>query len=284
MQIIRNHHDFPRGSRGAAVALGNFDGVHQGHREVLSQARGIADGLAAPLAVLVFEPHPRVFFRPETDPFRLTLLPEKARQLDAAGVDILLAFEFNQQMADTGAEEFVTDLLLNDLGIRHLIVGEDFRFGKDRAGDTNLLQMLAQREGFGVSLVTPFVVDGQVCSSSRVRACLRDGKPDQAAHLLGHWWAIEGPVLKGDQRGRQLGFPTANLSLQDHVEPKFGVYAVRIEIEADDGQVHSRHDGVANIGRRPTFDKQDVTLEVNIFDFSENIYGRIIRVDRKRHV
>lgn len=278
MQIVRDHHNIPRESRGAALALGNFDGVHRGHREVLQQAKSIADGLKAPLAVLVFEPHPRVFFRPETAPFRLTLLPEKARQLETAGVVSLMAFEFNQHMADTGAEEFVTELLLGELEIKHLVVGEGFRFGKARTGDTELLMGIARREGFGVTLVTPFLVDGEVCSSSRVRACLRDGKPGDAAHLLGHWWAIEGPVLKGDQRGRQLGFPTANLSLQDYVEPKFGVYAVRIEIEDGDGEVKSRHDGVANIGRRPTFNKEDVTLEVNIFDFAEDIYGKVVRV------
>jgi len=278
VKIVRNYHDVPRDCRRAVLALGNFDGVHRGHCEVLGLAKGIADDLKAPLGALVFEPHPRVFFRPETPPFRLTLLPEKARQLEAVGVEILMAFEFDRQMADTSAESFIKNVLVGALEVRHLVVGEDFRYGKERAGDTELLKRFAQKEGFGVSLVPPFLADGEVCSSSRVRACLREGNPGEAADLLGHWWAIEGPVLTGDQRGRQLGFPTANLSLQDFVEPKFGVYAVRVEVENDEGQVRSRHEGVANIGRRPTFDKEDVTLEVNIFNFSEDIYGKVIRV------
>jgi riboflavin kinase/FMN adenylyltransferase len=278
MYLLRDYRDPPPECRGAVVALGNFDGVHRGHQEVLRNARTIADGLRAPLGVLVFEPHPRVFFRPDTPPFRLTLLSEKVRQLEAAGVEIVMAFEFDQKMADTSAESFLRDILSDKLGVRHLVVGKNFRYGKDRSGDTALLQSVGVEEGFGVTLVSAFQVDGEICSSSRVRACLREGRPADAAHLLGHWWAIEGPVLAGDKRGRQLGFPTANLPLQDFVEPRVGVYAVRVEVEDSSGGIQSCHDGVANIGRRPTFDKDDVILEVNIFDFSEDIYGRVIRV------
>ena len=278
MYLLRDYRDPPSQCRGAVIALGNFDGVHRGHQEVLRKAKAIAHDLGAPLAVLVFEPHPRVFFRPDTPPFRLTLLAEKVRQLEIAGVEIAMAFAFDQKMADTSAESFLKDILVGDLGVRHLIVGEDFRFGRNREGDTDLLHRIAEGEGFGVSLVPAFKLDDEVCSSSRVRDCLREGRPADAAHLLGHWWAIEGPVLQGDQRGRQLGFPTANLSLQDFVEPKYGVYAVKVEVEGATDDQPSRHDGVANIGRRPTFDKDDTILEVNIFDFSEDIYGRNIRV------
>ena len=278
MYLLRDYRNPPPDCRGAVVALGNFDGVHRGHQEVLRNAKTIADGLHAPLGVLVFEPHPRVFFQPDTPPFRLTLLSEKARQLEAAGVEIVMAFEFDQEMANTRAEIFLRNILSDNLAVRHLVVGEDFRYGKDRAGDTVLLQSVGVEEGFGATLVSAFEVDGEICSSSRVRACLREGRPVDAAHLLGHWWAIEGPVIAGDQRGRKLGFPTANLPLQDFVEPRVGVYAVRVEIEGLSGSIQSRHAGVANIGRRPTFDKNDVILEVNIFDFDEDIYGRVIRV------
>ena len=273
MRVLRNYKDVPEDCRNAVVALGNFDGVHRGHQSVLAMAQEIARDLKAPLGVLVFEPHPRVFFQPETPAFRLTLLSEKARQLGNTGVDIVMAFEFDREMADTSAEDFVVQVLGKNLGVRHVVVGEDFRFGKDRVGDTDMLRRTALEHGFDATFISPFLVDGEICSSSRVRACLREGQPAQAASLLGHWWTIEGEVLTGDQRGRLLGFPTANLSLQDYVEPKFGVYAVRVRIKDENGNVTESHDGVANIGRRPTFDKDDVTLEVHIFDFAKDIYG-----------
>ncbi len=278
MRILRSYMDISEECRHAVVALGNFDGVHRGHQAVLKIAKNIARGLNAPLGVLVFEPHPRVFFQPETAAFRLTLLSEKARQLGMSGVDVVMAFEFDQEMADTSAENFVIEILGNRLGVRHVVVGQDFRFGKDRAGDTNMLRLVAEQHGFEATLVAPCRVDGEICSSSRVRSCLRRGKPGQAADLLGHWWTLEGEVLTGDKRGRQLGFPTANLSLQDYVEPLFGVYAVRIALKDETGSVTELHDGVANIGRRPTFDKDDVTLEVHIFDFSDDIYGSFVSV------
>jgi riboflavin kinase/FMN adenylyltransferase len=255
MRVLRNYKDVPEDCRNAVVALGNFDGVHRGHQSVLAMAREIARDLKVPLGVLVFEPHPRVFFQPETPAFRLTLLSEKARQLGNTGVDIVMAFEFDREMADTSAEDFVVQILGKNLGVRHVV------------------RRTALEHGFDATFISPFLVDGEICSSSRVRACLREGQPAQAASLLGHWWTIEGEVLTGDQRGRLLGFPTANLSLQDYVEPKFGVYAVRVRIVDENGNVTETHDGVANIGRRPTFDKDDVTLEVHIFDFAKDIYG-----------
>jgi riboflavin kinase / FMN adenylyltransferase len=278
MRFLRSHKEVPEECRNAVVALGNFDGIHQGHQAVLREAGKIAHDLDTLLGVLVFEPHPRIFFRPETSAFRLTLMSEKARLLEAAGVDMVMAFEFDREMADTSAEDFVTEILLGSLGVRHVVVGENFRFGHERKGDNEMLRDFSQKLGFGATFTPPFLVSEEVCSSSRVRACLREGDAAEAARLLGHWWAIEGEVMQGDQRGRQLGFPTANLSLQDYVEPKFGVYAVRVEIEDGAGNIRACHDGVANIGRRPTFDKEDVTLEVHIFDFAEDIYGTIVRV------
>lgn len=271
MQIIRHHEHIAPGLRGAVYALGNFDGVHLGHQKVIGKAAAIAGELGVPLGVLVFEPHPQQFFFPDRPFFRLTPFRAKARLLDRLGVDILAALPFDEKMSQRLAPEFVHDVLIDGFHAVHVVAGYDFRFGRGRGGDAAALSYMGEMEGFGVSIVDEVQEAGVTFSSTRIRELLAKGDPRGAAKLLGHWWTVETHIKQGDQRGRTIGFPTANLPLEDHVEPALGVYAVKIEFE--DGPHKGVYDGVANVGRRPTFDKQDVLLEVHIFDFEGDLYG-----------
>ena len=278
MRLVRDINELPSGCRGAVVAIGNFDGVHLGHRAVLAQAADIARAKSRPLGALVFEPHPREFFQPGAPRFRLTPLREKARLLALLGIDLLYVERFDAELAARPAEDFTARILVEGLGVSHIVVGYDFRFGQNREGDVSFLQREGAKAGFGVSITSAVNTSssGEPYSSSLIRAHLREGRPRRAAELLGHWWSIEGPVLSGDQRGRTIGFPTANVRLDDCLEPRHGVYAVRAELLEGPGA--GAYDGVANIGLRPTFDKKDVMLEVNLFGFTGDLYGRVLRV------
>ena len=276
MRILRHYENVPAELRGAVAAIGNFDGVHRGHREVLSMAADLARRQNAPLAVLTFEPHPREFFAPNAPPFRLTPFRTKAHLLGQLDVDLLMALHFDVALSRKTADEFVDQVLIDGLAVGHVIVGYDFAFGHTRSGNTDLLRARAAAGGFEVTVVDPVGGDGLAYSSTRIRDCLWQGRPREAADQLGHWWEIEGRVQQGDQRGRQLGFPTANFSVDGYLEPTFGVYAVRVGAE-EDGRVVWR-DGVANLGRRPTFGKTDAVLEVHLLGFSGDLYGRHLRV------
>lgn len=271
MKIIRHYEQVPPGLRGAVYALGNFDGVHRGHQQVIGRAAEIARELGVPLGVLVFEPHPRQFFFPDQPFFRLTPFRAKARLLERMGVDVMAALPFDDRMSKMKAPEFVLDVLVNGFQPVHVVAGYNYRFGKARGGDAAALHYLGEMEGFGVDIVDEVKNGGVTFSSTRIRELLGQGDARGAAELLGHWWTVETHVQQGDQRGRTIGFPTANLPLEDHVVPALGVYAVKVEIE--DGPHKGTYDGVANVGRRPTFDKQDVLLEAHIFDFAGDIYG-----------
>lgn len=284
MKILRQYTDVLPEQRGAVVALGNFDGVHLGHREVIRLARKQADTLGVPLGVIVFEPHPREFFQRADKPFRLNSLSQKARLLEKEGVEILYVLTFDENLAGKLAQDFIKDILVTGLGVVHVVTGYDFRFGKGRGGDVAVIGYMGEEEGYGVTVVDPVALqaatkpdnDDEIFSSTLVRNCLRSGRPAEAARLLGDYWTIEGTVLKGDQRGRTIGFPTANLSMERLVEPALGVYAVRVEVlEGPDAGVY---DGVANIGRRPTFDKEDILLEAHLFGFSSDLYGLPVAV------
>lgn len=276
MDILRHYSPTPRPLQGGVYALGNFDGVHRGHQMVIGEAARVAREIGAPLGVLVFEPHPRQFFFPDEPFFRLTPFRAKARLLEKLGVEILAALPFDASMAKKLAPEFVLDVLVNGLHASHVVAGYDFRFGKARAGDASVLAYMGGEEGFGVSVVDEVKHQGQPFSSTRIREKLAGGDPRGAAELLGHWWTVETHVLAGDQRGRTIGFPTANLALGEHVQPALGVYAVRVEIE--EGPHRGVYDGVANFGKRPTFDKKDVILEVHLFNFAGDIYDHHIAV------
>ncbi len=278
MDVFRSYRDIPPAARGAVVALGNFDGVHLGHQAVIGMARETADRMGAPLAVMVFEPHPREFFTPNGPAFRLTTLETKARLLEGLGVDLVFAFPFDGDFAAQTPQAFVMDVLVGALGVVHLVAGEDFRFGQGRAGDMALLAYMGEMEGFGVTPVAAVSAqdaDNRI-SSSAIRMALQNGQPEQAALLLGRPWAVEGRVSTGDKRGRTIGFPTANLHLDGLIEPRLGVYAVVAELF--EGPQAGRYDGVANLGRRPTFGHSDVVLETFLFDFEGDLYGKRLAV------
>ena len=272
MQIIHGYEGLTPDQKGATVALGNFDGVHQGHAAVIAAAKALAPH--APLGVVTFDPHPRQFFQPDADPFILTPLTQKAAKVSALGVDTLYVLRFDAALAAMTPEEFVRDVLVNGLGIVGVATGSDFRFGKKRAGDSAVLQDLSTRYSYQTKAL-PEVADenGGLFSSSMARAALREGRPADAAAILGAPHVISGPVLKGDQRGRTIGFATANLSLDGLLAPSFGVYAITAHLP--DGREVS---GVANLGMRPTFEKTVPILEAHLFDFSEDIYGATINV------
>jgi riboflavin kinase/FMN adenylyltransferase len=272
MRIYHHWRDLPPAARGATVALGNFDGVHLGHAHVLRAARLAHPD--TPLAAITFEPHPREIFRPNDLPFRLTLAPSRADALAALGVEILYEMPFDAAFSQMTADAFVSEVLCRGVGARHLAAGSSFVFGYRRAGDTAFLGARAEALGMGLTVVTPFGDGGGPISSSRIRHALREGYPDRAAEMLGRPWAVRGTVLRGDARGRSLGFPTANLALGRQLEPARGVYAVIAALP--DGR---RLPGVANIGRRPTVDSASETrLEVHLFDFAEDLYGQELEV------
>jgi len=277
MRIFRQTGGLPAAARGAAIALGNFDGVHLGHQSVIGAAIGAADGAAAPSAVMTFDPHPRRFFRPDDHLFELTPLPAKTRHLAATGADILFLLPFDAALAAMPAERFVTDVLVAVAGASHIVAGYDFVFGRGRKGDVALLRAMGASHGFRVTVVPVVTGDGDMAYSSTViRHHLRDGEPRQAAAQLGRLWEIEGTVLTGDRRGRQIGFPTANVDPGQYVMPRLGVYAVHAGIV--DGDRTDWRDAVVNVGRRPTFKGEGITVEAHLFDFDGDLYGRTLRV------
>lgn len=263
--------------KGGVLSLGNFDGLHLGHQSVLKTAVDLARARGVPAGVMTFEPHPRLFFKPDQEPFLLSPFRIKARLIAALGLDYLFVQTFDREFSQRSAENFVEDILVGGLGVSQIVVGTDYVFGHQRKGNITLLQMLAAKHGFGVTSVGELSASGGArYSSTNVRNLLKDGRPADAASLLGRFWEIEGRVEHGDQRGRTIGFPTANLPYRDYLHPKKGVYAVRAGI--DHGAETVWHDGVANFGNRPTFDKTDTLLEVHLFDFNADLYTRHLRV------
>ena len=258
--------------RGTVLAMGNFDGVHRGHQAVIAVAQARAKEFDRPAGVLTFEPHPRVFFHPGEPLFRLTDEPTKLRLLAATALDGAVVLTFNAALAATTADDFVAQILVGRFAVSGVIVGFNFHFGKNRAGSPAFLTEQGRKYGFAVDIVPPFELDGRPVSSGPIRDALIAGRVTDAAVLLGFPWFISGKVIHGDKRGRELGFPTANLELDASCGLRHGVYAVRVGV---DGR---RYDGVANFGRRPMFDSGAVLLEVFLFDFAGDLYGRDIDV------
>ena len=264
----------PERLRGGIVALGNFDGFHKGHQAVVGRAIERARAEGRPALVATFEPHPMRYFRPDSPPFRLTSPEQRARLIEAAGVDGLFVFQFNADFASLTAPEFVTDWLVRRLGVAGVVTGQDFTFGKARGGDVALLRMLGQANRISVDAVAPVADEGGTVSSTRIREALRQGDCDAAARLLTRPFTIEGLVEHGDKRGRELGYPTANLSLWRYVRPRFGIYAVRGRLPG--GEIRG---GAASLGVRPMFDPPKELLEPYFFDYDGDLYGQSIEVE-----
>jgi len=275
LSVYHNWQDLAPEDRGAAVAYGSFDGLHRGHLQVVADAAKAAARLGAPLGVVSLEPHPNTLFNPGGPPFRLTNPHQLARAVEATGAARLYLLPFGHQMASLSDSAFVKDILVDGLGVRHVAVGFDVTFGKNRSGEPAAMTRYGEEFGFSVSITGPVETeDGEKISSSGIRAALKDGQPDLAARLLGRPFAIEGVVQKGQQLGRKLGIPTANVPLGEYVVPKLGVYATRTSLK--DGR---KLDGVANIGANPTTGEVEPRLEVWLFDFDEDIYGETIETE-----
>ena len=276
MHRIQGWRDRPSAAQGAALALGNFDGVHRGHRQVIAAAARSAAAMSVPLGVITFNPHPRRWFNPAGPPFQLTSVDQLGRILDGLGVDRLYSLPFDAQMAALSDEAFAREVLVEGLGARHVAAGFDVTFGAGRTGSPQLLRDYGRRFGFGVSIADPVVdAEGRKCSSSAVREALRAGDTAHAAELLGRPFAIEGVVVHGAKLGREMGFPTANIALEDYVRPIYGIYAARTRL-ADGREIP----GIAYIGVRPTvLDGLEERLEVFLLDFDEDLYGQTLEVD-----
>lgn len=277
MELIRDLHNLKASHRPCVATIGNFDGLHLGHQAIIRQLRRHAEETGLPAVAIIFEPQPLEFFAPESAPARLTPFREKLELLQAAAVDRVFCLRFQQSLASMPAETFVTELLVEGLGIRRIIVGDDFRFGQGRKGDFDLLERLGGTHGFEVIPTETVHDDGERISSSRIRSFLAAGDFDRAARLLGRPYFISGKVIHGDKRGFELGFPTANIALNRKTSPLSGIYAVQVH-----GLDEAVHNGVANLGTRPVFNGDRELLEVYLLDFEERIYGRRLHVEFRR--
>ncbi len=258
------------------VTLGNFDGVHLGHQAVIGEARKIARAEGRKLAVLTFEPHTREFFRPDAPPLRLTPLRAKLHALEMLGVDHVIALAFDRALSELSPDDFARRVLADGLGVAHAVAGGTFRYGSKKAGTMETLKQAGAALGFGVTAVDPVsAADGAVYSATSIRHLIVEGDLRRAAALLGRAWEIDGHVIGGDRRGRELGFPTANIRLAGYLRPAFGIYAVRARL---DRPGEPWIDGVANLGIRPMWRTEEPMLEVHLFDFSQDIYGQVLRV------
>ncbi|SFG65143.1 bifunctional riboflavin kinase/FAD synthetase [Sulfitobacter dubius] len=280
MRIIRDYQFVDLADRGATAAIGNFDGVHLGHRSVIELAQSAAPD--APLGVVTFEPHPREYFAPDAPPFRLMGRESRAHRLEKIGVKRLYELAFNSTLASLSPEAFARDVLHDGLGLAHVVVGADFCFGKGRAGTAEDLVRFGAQYGFGVTIAPLMERDDLTVSSTAIREALSRGETREAAAMLGHWHRIDGPVISGEQRGRELGFPTANMSIDGLHPPAFGVYAVLVDVLA--GPHKGSYHGAASIGVRPMFGENKANLETYLFDFKGDLYGAPLSVGLVEHL
>lgn len=274
MRWLDHREPMPESLRGAVIALGNFDGFHRGHQAVAGEAIAWAHAEGRPSIIATFDPHPVRFFRPDVPPFRLTTLEQRQELYLAAGATAMLVFHFDAELAGTGAEDFIRAILVERLGAHGVVTGGDFTFGKGAKGNVDLLRTLGGELGLQSRVVEAVAQGGEVVSSSRIREALRGGDPQEAARLLTRPFAIRGIVEHGDKRGRTIGYPTANLGVENYLRPKYGIYAVTGRILAT-GQVLQ---GAANIGIRPQFEPPKELLEPFFFDFAGDLYGQEIEV------
>ena len=280
MEIIRDYQFVSASDQGATAAIGNFDGVHLGHRSVIDMARAALPD--APLGVVTFEPHPREYFAPDAPPFRLMGAEARAHQLQKIGVDKLYELGFDAALSGLNPRAFAQEVIVDGLGLRHVVVGADFRFGKARAGTSEQLQAFGAEMGFGVTIAPLMAKGPDTVSSTAIRNALTEARPRDAAAMLGHWHRVEGPILHGEKRGRELGYPTANMSIDGLHPPAFGVYAVLVDVL--EGPQAGRYHGVASLGVRPMFGENKANLETFIFDFKGDLYGKHVSVALVDHL
>lgn len=276
MQIVHDYEFVNPEDRGASAAIGNFDGVHLGHQWVIETARTQARLNGAPLGVVTFEPHPRQYFAPKAAPFRLMSAETRAHRLEKLGVEKLYELSFNATLSALTPRDFARKVIADGLGLSHVVIGADFQFGKDRAGGVDDLQAFGDEMGFGVTVLGLMADQKGEFSSTAIREALTDGRPRDAARMLGHWHRIDGEVIRGDQRGRELGFPTVNMSIAGLHPPKFGVYVVKVEVLT--GPHAGEYGGAASMGVRPMFGENLPNLETFIFDFTGDLYGEHLSV------
>ncbi|MBT4890351.1 MAG: bifunctional riboflavin kinase/FAD synthetase [Rhodospirillales bacterium] len=277
MKIFRHYDDLPEELKGSVIAIGNFDGVHLGHMGVIGEARRIAEAAGIPWGVMTFEPHPRAYFTPDQPTFRITPLRAKSHAVAPLGADFLMALRFDEGLATMEAEDFVRTVLKDNLDIQHVVCGYDFSFGKARKGDCEFLLHMGKELGFGMTAVGAINDDsGEVYSSTRIREFLQAGNVTQASDILGRPYEITGRVQHGDKRGRTIGFPTANIHMDEYMEPKRGIYAVRAALDTE--ELPNWINGVANLGIRPMFETEESVLEVYLFDFAGDLYDQHMRV------
>jgi riboflavin kinase/FMN adenylyltransferase len=274
MRIISDYQFVTDSDRGATAAIGNFDGVHLGHHSVIELARAAAPD--APLGIVTFDPHPREYFAPKAPPFRLMSSAARASRLAKEGVKNLYQLPFNTALASLSPYDFADKVLHRGLGLKHVVVGADFCFGQGRAGTAADLVSYGADLGFGVTIAPLMAQSAQTVSSTAIRHALSDARPRDAAAMLGHWHRIEGPVIGGEQRGRELGYPTANMSIEGLHPPAFGVYAVLADVL--EGPHKGSYHGVASMGVRPMFGENKPNLETFIFDFKGDLYGAPISI------
>jgi len=279
MQVIHDYKELLDPSIQPVIALGNFDGVHKGHKVVIDTAINIAKQQGKPSAVMTFEPHPISLFKPEVKNYRLTSLRQKAEMLESLGIDYLYVINFDREFSKITAVKFIEGVLLNNIKASHVVTGHDYIFGHKKGGDTQMLQEYADKLGYGYTCVDA-VGGEEIYSSTQVRNALKDAKLGKVVEVLGRNYVVDGIVVRGDNRGKSIGFPTINVDSGEHVRPCSGVYAVKVRIENDASVL----DGVANIGVKPTFDGTQQTMEVHIFDFSQDIYGKNVSVEFLRYI
>ena len=274
MELIRGIHNILPAHHGCVLTIGNFDGVHRGHAEVITKLVKKARQLNVPATLMTFEPQPQEMFRGDNAPARLSTLRDKIILLEELGIDRLVCINFNAKFADLSAQDFIDKLLVESLGVKYLVIGDDFCFGKQRKGNFEMLQSAGEKHQFAVVSTQSFVLGDKRVSSTEIRNQLAKGNLEQARRLLGHPFILCGRVAHGEKIGRTLGFPTANIALKRQVSPVRGVFAVKVYWDGSD-----IYDGVANVGFRPTVNGQVCQLEVHLFDFDDDLYGRTVEVE-----
>ena len=276
MKIIRHIQNVPKEIHNGVYAIGNFDGIHRGHQYLINQTKEIAKANNYPSGVITFEPHTLQFFNPTLPAFRLTTFRSKVNLILDYNIDTLVALPFDNAIAQLSPDEFIENLLVKNLRIKHLVVGDNFFFGRKKSGNAAYLKEAGKALNFGVTIADVININDTPCSSNRIREALKDGNPRKAACLLGHWWTINGRVIHGEKLGRTIGFPTANLDLHEYLRPRPGIYAVNVAIDEDpSGTVFT---GAAYFGNRPTVNGKGLLLEVYLFNFNDDLYDKHLRI------